>query len=244
MALYAFKDDVSILDQATLNSILSLQDLQLIYTGTQRDAKEGAGVTENSIADYSYCARFTLTGSNKIDRVELELDKDGEGADLVVQIRNSMGPQFGNDGLLLKEVVVPKEFIPATPAYVSIPIAMSGNSGAYYWIVVKKAGDSVNKLNWVGEADQDASYPAYYRAGDSGDWTAAYVLHFRVYSGAVGDLVHGLYAGTGFTTIEYDDEIISKVYRYLPPPDGPAGGIRDTITYTWDGEYLVKGVVT
>ena len=56
----------------------------------------------------------------------------------------------------------------------------------------------------------------------------------RVFSGASGELKHGIYGGNGYTTVEYSGEIVSKVYRYLPPADGPDGGIRDVITYTWE----------
>jgi hypothetical protein len=244
VTLHAFKDGLTILNQDNLNTLLSLQPFQLIYEGVQRDAKTGGGVVENSIAEYSYCARFTLTGSTEIGRVELEVDRDGAGADLVVQIRSGMNPAAGVDGVLLKQVVVPKEFIPDPKAYWSIPINLTGlTSGGTYWIIVLKAGDAVNHLDWVGEAAQDASYPAYYRAGDSGAWTANNALHFRVLSGESGELVHSIYAGTGYTTVEYSGEIISKVYRYLPPGDGPGGGIRDVITYTWSGEYLKRGDV-
>jgi hypothetical protein len=243
--LHAFKDGVTVLNEDNLNQMLSLQPFQLVYEGTQRDAKTGSGVTENNIANYSYCTRFTLTGSTEISRVELELDRDELGADLVVQIREGMDPANGDDGTLLKQVVVPKEFIAEAKAYWSIPIGLTGlTSGAQYWLVVAKAGDAVNYLDWVGEAAQDASYPAYYRAGDSGAWAVNNALHFRVYSGAAGELKHGIYGSNGYTTVEYSGEIVSKVYRYLPPSDGPAGGIRDVITYTWTGEYLTKGVTT
>jgi len=244
MALYAFKDGLTILNQDNLNSLLSLQPFQLIYEGTQRAGKTGSGVVENSIAEYSYCTCFTLSGSTEISRVELELDKDGTGADLIVQIRQGMNPTAGIDGTLLKQVVVPKEFIPDLKTYWSVPIGLSGlTSGGQYWLVVLRAGDSVNKLDWIGETSQDVSYPAYQRAGDSGVWTARNALHFKVFSGASGDLKHSIYAGTGYTTVEYSGEIISKVYRYLPPADGPEGGIRDVVTYSWSGEYLVGGDV-
>ena len=244
MPLYAFKDGKTVLNEDNLNQMLSLQPFQLIYEGTQRDGKTGSGVVENSIANYSYCARFTLTGSTEIGRVELELDRDGDGADLIVQIREGMNPAAGNDGTLLKQVVVPKEFIPEAKTYWSVPIGLSGlTSGGQYWLVVLRAGDSVNKLDWIGETSQDVSYPAYQRAGDSGVWTARNALHFKVFSGASGELKHSIYAGTGYTTVEYSGEIVSKVYRYLPPADGPEGGIRDVMTYSWSGEYLRGGTL-
>ena len=240
--MHAFKDGVTIINQDNLNQMLALQPFQLIYEGTQRDAKTGSGVVENSIADYSYCARFTLTGVTEIGRIELEVDRDGLGADLIVQIRAGMDPVSGDDGMLLKEVIVPREFISEAAAYWSIPIGLSGLiSGGQYWLVVQRAGDATNKLDWIGETGLDPN--TYRRAGASGAWSMTASAHFKVFSGEVGELVHSIYAGTGYTTVIYSGEIISKVYRYLPPADGPGGGIRDVITYTWVGEYLVGGGV-
>ena len=244
MTIHAFKDGLTILNQDNLNSLLALQPFQLIYEGTQRAGKTGSGVNEASIAEYSYCTRFALSGSTEISRVELEVDRDGEGADLIVQIRQGMNPAAGNDGTLLKEVVVPKEFIPETKTYWSVPIGLSGlTSGGQYWLVVVRNGDATNKLDWIGETTQDASYPAYQRAGDSGAWTVRNALHFKVMSGESGELVHSIYAGTGYTTVEYSGEVISRVYRYLPPADGPEGGIRDVLTLNWSGEYIKGGDV-
>ena len=241
MPLNAFKDG-EILNQDRLNTVLALQPFQLIYEGTQRDAKTGSGVVEISIANYSYCTRFTLTSSTEIGRIELEVDRDGLGADLIVQIRAGMDPVSGDDGILLKQVVVPKEFIPTSKTYWSVPIGLSGlTSGGQYWLVVVRNGDATNKLDWIGETGLDASYPAFYL--NQGVWEENNALHFRVFSGETGELIHSIYAGTGYTTVEYSGEIVSKVYRYLPPADGPEGGIRDVITYTWTGEYLTGGVV-
>jgi hypothetical protein len=243
MALNAFKDGLTILNQDNLNALLALQPFQLIYTGTQRSAKTGSGVTENNLANYSFCTRFTLTGSTEIGRVELEVDRDGDGADLILQIRSGMNPAAGNDGTLLKQIVVPKEFIPTTKAYWSIPVGLAGlTSGGQYWLVLLRGGDSTNHLDWVGEASQDSSYPAYYRAGDSGAWTANNALHFRVYSGASGGLRHSIYAGTGYTTLIRDvSGKLERICRYLPPADGPEGGIRDVVTFTRANGRIQRG---
>lgn len=248
MTLYAFKAGVTVLDEATMNSLLSLQPFQLIYEGVQRDAKTGDGVVENSIAEYSYCTRFTLSGSTEISRVELELDRDGAGADLIVQIRQGMDPASGVDGTLLKQVVVPKEFIPETKTYWSVPIGLSGlTSDGQYWLVVVRNGDATNKLDWIGETTQDASYPAYQRAGDSGAWTVRNALHFKVFSGGGGDLLHSIYARTGFVSLEYDAfKQIIKQYRYLPPADTHEGGIREilTLSYYASSGWLKEASVT
>ncbi|WP_276662334.1 hypothetical protein, partial [Syntrophomonas wolfei] len=76
---------------------------------------------------------------------------------------------------------MPKEFLPDPKAYWSVPIGLSGlTSGGTYWLVVLRSGDATNRLDWMGESSQDGNYPAYRRAGDTGAWSAAYALHFRV----------------------------------------------------------------
>ena len=230
-----------------MNMALTAQPFTLIYTGSQRDAKAGSGVNENSLASFNYCARFTLTAATDIGRIELELDKDGAGADLVVEIRSGMVPASGNDGTLLKTVTVPAEFIPDPKGYWSIPVNLTGlTAGAYYWIVAKRGGDFTNDAEWIGEAGQDAGYPAYYRAGASGVWTANNALHFKVFSNnpATGqdEIRHTVTGANLAATFIYDvNGLVSKAYRYLPPSDGSAGGIRDVVTYAMSGNYLMGG---
>lgn len=244
IVLNAFKDGLTILNQDNLNSLLALQPFQLIYEGGQRAAKTGSGVVENNMAEHSYCTRFILTGSTEIGRVELEIDRDGTGADLIVQIRSGMDPVNGADGALLKQVVIPKEFIPAAKAYWSVPIGLSGlTSGGAYWLVVLRAGDATNKLEWMGEASQDANYPAYQRAGDTGAWSAAYALHFCVLSGTTGKAVHEVYGTNGHVTMTYSGDVPAKQYFYIPPADGSAGGVRNILTLSYIGGVLTGGAL-
>jgi hypothetical protein len=243
MTLNAFKDGLTIFNQDNLNALLALQPFQLIYEGTQCSAKTGGGVTENNLANYSFCTRFTLTGSTEIGRVELEVDRDGNGADLVLEIRSGMNPAAGNDGTLLKQVVVPKEFIPTTKAYWSVSIGLSSlTSGGQYWLVLLRGGDSTNHLDWVGETTQDSDYPAYQRAADAGAWTARNALHFKVFSGVSGLPVHIVEGGTAITTVKYTSGLPSALYTYIPPEDGPDGGVRDILTISYSGGLPVKGV--
>lgn len=241
MALYAWKNDVTTVNQANMNALISGNIPTLITEGSQRAAKTGSGVTENSLADYNYCSRFTLAGSTEIGRVELEVDRDGTGADLVVQIRAGMNPASGVDGTLLKQVLVPKKFIPDPKAYWSVPIGLSGlTSGGQYWLVVQQTGDATNHLDWIGETAQDASYPAYRRNGDSGAWSATNALHFRVYSGVGGEYKHAIDDVGGHCTLVYDGEDIETIYDYLPAEDG-SEGIRDITTLVYSGDYILGG---
>lgn len=235
MALNAAKAGQGI-TAAGWNELLAMQDFQLIYEGTLIDSVTGSGTTENSIADYSYLAMFTLTGVTTLGRVELELDKDGSGADVVVSI--------SDDTILnqLIEVVIPKEFIPSPKGYISIPIGLTGlTSGGTYYIGVLMAGDATNKVDWVGEAAPSAGHTCY--KVDDG-LVEINALHFRVYSGNSGELVHGIYGTNMIETYIYTGEDLTTIWRYCPPSDGAAGGIRDIITITFDGDYLTDGTVT
>jgi hypothetical protein len=243
MTLYAFKNGVTPFEESRMNPLLALQPFFIAYEGAQRAAKTGSGVLENSIASYSYCTRFTLTGATEIGRVELEIDKDGNGADLIVQIRSGMTPASGADGTLLKETIIPKEWIALSPEYISVPIGLTGlTSGGQYWLVVVRNGDSTNKLDWVGETTQDASYPAYQRAADAGAWSVRNALHFKVFSGVSGLPVHIVEGGTVITTVKYTSGLPSALYTYIPPEDGPDGGVRDILTISYSGGLPVKGV--
>lgn len=171
--------------------------------------------------------------------------KHGSGADLVVEVRSGFNPNGSTDGTLLKSMKLPKEFIPTSRSYWSIPFALGGlTSGSQYWLIVRGAGDATNHFHLHGETSQDANYPCYYRAkGGSGAWTAENAIHFKVYSGESGNLLHGIYGSNGITWIEYSGEIVNKVYRYLPDAQG-GPGIRNIEAFTWSGEYLKKGVVS
>lgn len=239
----AFKAGVSVLDEATLNALLALQPFALVYDGTQFRAKTGIGVYENSTADYNYAIRVTLTGTTEFGRLELNLDRDGAGVDLVVEVRDSdFNPDGSNDGTLLRTVIVPKEWIPDPAAWWSIPIALRGlTSGQDVWVVIPRRGDAVNHVDLVGEASQDANHPVYRRAGGSGAWTAHNAIHFRAYAGTAGEIKHAVYAGQAYTMLEYAGEVVNKIYRFVPPPEGTDGGIRDILTLTFDGEFLIGG---
>ena len=125
---------------------------------------------------------------------------------------------------------------------ISVYRATGLTSGGQYWLVVVRNGDSVNKLDWVGETTQDSNYPAYQRAADAGAWTARNALHFKVFSGVSGLPVHIVEGGTVITTVKYTSGLPSALYTYIPPEDGPDGGVRDILTISYSGGLPVKGV--
>lgn len=241
----AFLGGVSILDEATLNALLTLQPFALVYDGTQFRAKTGSGVSENSTADYHHAVRVTLTGVSEFGRLEMNLDRDGAGVDLVVEIRDSdFNPDGSNDGTLLRTVIVPKEWIPDPAGWWSIPIALRGlTAGQNVWVVIPRRGDAINHIDLIGEASQDGNHPVYRRAGSSGAWSAHNAVHFRAYAGTAGEVLHGMYAGQAWTMVEFANEVPTKLYRFVPSPDGVDGGVRDVLELVFDGEHLVGGEV-
>lgn len=242
--LFAAVSGQTILDEAFFRARDSLNDFLLVYEGTQRDAKTGSGVVENNLSQYSYAVRFRTNGTSEIGRIEVEIRKEGEGVDLIVALVEGFSPDGSNDGTVIIERLMPKEFLSDTKRYVSIPMGVEGLiPDAYYWLVFRQNGDTNNNVRLIGENNQDALYPVWRRTGNSGAWTAESAIHFKIFSGESGNLLHGIYGSNGITWVEYSGEIVSKVYRYLPPSDGPDGGIRDIITYTWVGEYLKRGEV-
>lgn len=244
MVMNAFKNGVTPLNEATMNTFLALQEFDIIYEGTLRNSKTGSGVLENLVSDYNYAIRFQSTGVTELARLELNIDKDGNGSDLIIEIRdNTFNPDGSNLGVLKKRVVLPAEFFPTVATFVSIPINLTGlTSNAYYWILVYKAGDGTNNLALVGETTTDANFPVYRRALDSGAWTASNAIHFKTYSGISGLPRHEIYGTNGICTIEYSSGIPNKLYLYLPPSDGTAGGIRNVLTISYSGGMPYKGV--
>ncbi|BCJ86444.1 choice-of-anchor R domain-containing protein [Effusibacillus dendaii] len=225
MTLNAFKNGVTTLDEATMNAILAAQPSSIIFDGTQADAKTGTGAADSDLSIFTYYARFTLTGQTTIGRIELELIKYGNGADLTVEIRdNSFNPNGSNNGVLIKSFTFPAKLFQTAAGYISLPIDLSGlTSGAQYWVVLKKAGDSTNRIAWRGETTADANYPTYYRSGSTGAWTAGNALHFKIFANTSGTYIlkHGIYGTNAKTLVNYDaNGNITEIWRWLPASDG------------------------
>lgn len=244
MSVYAAKSGTTIIDEAAYNDLLDLYSFEIVYTGSSVAAKTGTGVAEFDCASYDHCGSFAATGVTEISRLEFNMAQDGAGADLTLEIRSGMNPAAGTDGTLLKSVVIPGEWIPATAGIVSIPCVLTGlTAGNTYWWRIRKAGDATNHFHLVGETSQDGSYPAYYRAAASGNWTLENSIQFTVYSGLTGDEL-AIVTDQVIEVFVYTGADITGIRRFVPPIDGTAGGIRDTLTFTWSGTTLQRGVVS
>ena len=226
MALHAFKNGVTPFSEATMNPQLSLQDFMVWYDGQWAGGKEGSVVVENSLANYTYIARF-MNISSGFARIELELDRDGQGSDITVELRAAnFNPDCSNDGTLLYSILIPAHFIPETRAYVSSPFPELGYM-EYYWLRVNRAVSSANKIDCVCETSQDANYPCYRRAGTSGAWTATNAPHLRLFNSVfTGNVRNYKYCTYELGLIVFASVLPSRLCTYLPPSDCPAGGIR------------------
>jgi len=231
---------------AGINELQAQQSFKLIYEGTAIDSKTGSGTTENNVFDNYYVIRFTATEVTTMMRAELTIAADGTGQDLTVYVLDSDFATDGSaEGTILKTITIPKEHLPASAGTVYIPLNVTGLSAeTNYWLKIGKVGDVTNHFHLIGEASQDAAHPCYNRAGTSGAWSLNNAIHFAVYTGNTGDLIHGIFGTNLQETYIYDTGELDKVYRYLPPSGTAAGGIRDIITITFDGDYLTDGTVT
>lgn len=243
MSLTAAVNGVSKLNAARMNQGIKLHPFRLICEGTQIAAKTGAGVVENSLADYNYMARIAIAGT-RIDRIELEVDLDGTGADLEVELRSgAFNPDGSNDGVLITSVLAPKEFLPNPKAWFSIPFAARALTAGNYWVLIKRSGDATNKVDLIGEVSTDGAYPVYRRAGSSGAWTATNAIHIKAFAGSSDKIMHETEGGaTTWNTLD-GNNLTTKIQLYIPPEGGVGLGVRETMTFSWDGNFEEGGDV-
>lgn len=245
--MYAFKDGIDTVNSTNMNQLLSIQDFTNLFEGSWFDSYTG-GVTDSAaLSSYEYAVRVTTTSCH-FTRVEFEARIDGNGEDLTVSLMSSgFDPVAGLEGTALATFVIPKEFIGASAAYISIPINYSGlTASTYYYLKIAKAGDGTNHAHIKGSNSTSglASQPVYQRSAGSGAWSASTGnINFHAVSGISGALYHTIYGDNGIITNSYSAGKVSRIYFYLPPSDGADGGIRQYVDITWSGAYVSYGTV-
>lgn len=211
----AFKNGVSTFDETTMNAMLSAQPSSLIFDGDQAAAIAGSGVVENDLSLADLSQTFTLTGQTTIGRIELDIKKYGTGSDITLKILDGATE--------LISIKFPAKLFSA--GYISLPVDLSGlTAGHTYTIKLIKAGDSTNRLVWIGESS--SSY------------------HYKVFANTPGtyQLKHGIYGTNAKTWLEYNgDGTIKDIWRWLPAID--SGGvvywqIVDKLTPTYDSNNV------
>lgn len=239
----AFVGGVSVLDSATMNSLLELQDYAMVQEGTQYDQSLGSGAVENSLADYTYYIRFTAPAD--LGYIQIEADRDGDGSDIEYEIRdNTFNPDGSNDGVLVYgPKIYPDAFIDTTASFINLYVGAEGlTPGNYYWLVVKKAGGATNKIDLIGETTTNASYPVYRRSGSTGVWTSSEQLHFKIFEWTeTGDILISEEGGQIDWFVYDATGNVSELRSYIPAIDGDeTKSIRQILTLTG----LRKGVVS
>ncbi|GAB7389003.1 hypothetical protein BSNK01_28410 [Bacillaceae bacterium] len=217
MALYAFKNKVTVLDEATMNALLAAQPSSLIFDGNMFPTwnSDGSGVTELDLSQYHYIANFRVPSgvNNTIGRIELHIKKYGAGADLTVKILQG--------STVLKTSIIPAKFF--WNSWVSIPIDLSGLTvdTVVYSLMIQKAGDSTNHLRLISESTTDGNVG---RSTDGVNWTFNQPsFHRRFFYNSPGTykLIHGIYGENAKTLIWYDAQgRIGGIWRWLPAIDG------------------------
>lgn len=248
--MYAIKNGVSFITQDTMNEFLQLQNFTLLYEGSWFDSYTTGGTYAHDLSTAYFAVKLPNLSSAAITRVEILVEKDsgGAGSDMTVSLMGTdFDPGGSDEGTVLCTWTIPKEFISTSATYVSIPINTAGlttGAGVHYWLKVAKAGDATNHLHLKAYAGMDATHKSYSRAGTSGAWTEVNSINFHAIAGISGAVYHVIYATNGLVTISYSSGKISRIYFYLPPSDGAAGGIRDYIDITWSGANISYGKVT
>lgn len=252
MTIYKRVPGVTKIKAEDTNNLLTSQAHKLIFAATQFAAKTGAGVSEYPIDTANRAFRFTMAGT-ELGYLSIEGKKAGTGADLTVEIRSAaFNPDGSSMGVLIETKTIPKQFIGTAGAYLVLPLGLTGlTNAANYWVVIKQAGDGTNHIDLVGEASQDASYPAYSRNGSTGAWTVQNALHWKAHpypqadSASAGDLIAGIYDGRAIKWLEWTGEELTTVKRYIPAltdEEDPImtgitdPGIREVKTYTRAGQ--------
>jgi hypothetical protein len=241
--MWAFKNNVSILDEDNLNQFQSLQPFNIIYQGSTFDWKaDTGGAYYNDSSLYDFAIKINTSGQISIGRVELEFDEDGSGQDVTLELHSTGWSSTGADGTTLKTVVIPKEFLATTGASTwSIPLNLSGlNSSADYWLILKKIGDAVNHFHVQGATSQDAFHLCYCRSSSDGPWTANPSIYFNAYAGTAGVPVHEVYGANGISTLTYSSGFPVKLSMVLPCSSGADGGLRQKLAIS----YTTSGIIT
>jgi hypothetical protein len=81
---------------------MMMQEFSHIYEGTAFDGKTGSGIAEFDCAGYDHAVRFKADAAAAIARLTFDIIKHGQGADLLVELRDSFNPDGSALGSLLR----------------------------------------------------------------------------------------------------------------------------------------------
>lgn len=170
-----------------VNQFLGTHAVTWVYTGTSVAAQTTLGsgkVNTNSL----WLAQSFSTGvsTTAAGRVLLYLGYTGSPNPVTIGLyADSSGPT----GSALVTTAVPKEFVTAGGAALSIPLPVAVSGSTTYWIVAQADGDASDYFSWY----KSNQVTGASTSPDGVTWTSqAYGFDFQVFDQAVtnGDLMH------------------------------------------------------
>jgi hypothetical protein len=90
--LFAAESGRTVIDENLANAAMMMQEFSHIYEGTAFGGKTGAGIAEFDCAGYDHAVRFKADAAAAIARVTFEIIRHGQGADLLVELRDGFNP--------------------------------------------------------------------------------------------------------------------------------------------------------
>lgn len=98
--LFAAESGRTVIDENLANAAMMMQEFSHIYEGTAFGGKTGAGIAEFDCAGYDHAVRFKADAAAAIARVTFEIIRHGQGADLLVELRDGFNPGWFNSGFV------------------------------------------------------------------------------------------------------------------------------------------------
>lgn len=171
--------------------------LQACYDGTSLVANTAAATGNQTNNALWLSQSFVLpSGNTETDRVELNLQNNGTGADTVISLRaDSSGSPATTD---IVAITLPLEFLTTTARTVSVPLYATGlTASATYWIVVSGAGGAANNVRWNTNGGAPSPGGGAFKTSTTGagSWSAVASTGgiMQVYAGTAGGVRNTIY---------------------------------------------------
>ena len=225
-----------------ITQFLGTHGCALLYQGTSQVSylvANASAIGTNTGAAPQWISQPFVTAAAQItiSRIELNLWKQGAGADFTLEIRTDNAGVPSN--VTLFSIVVPAEFI--ISGVVSIPVNLTGLSAlTKYHIVFDGTSDTAN---YVLPAYSTTSVNAGNKsATGTGTWsTISFTLYFNVFSGVNG-VLRNTYedAGARWTTIDYTNSVAAGNTTPVHIGEYTVGSLRSWRTCTFTNGQLTS----
>ena len=241
--VWAWRNNVTDLDEDNINEYLKLHDEFLIFDGSSFTGRESTGaITDYNSANFNYAITFNTSDHERVTRIEFYVNADGNGSDISITLTGSCHGFLlaGVDGEPIVSHTMPREFLPSTGyARVSIPLYTTElSTGTDYYILINKNGDNTDHFHLLGSATRADTevHPAYNRIMPTSSWALLDgPIYFTVYDGDDGVPVHENFATNGWTHSTWSSGLLQKEFVSLPTSDN-VGNLRKIITHEYSSD--------